>query len=547
MKYAIPALTFLVDRVKNVRLRYVNNNPERLELINILEAFISSIEIIMSTNKNDNEEELKQIAFGAWLFCLESVNVEYKWLSPERSSLYRILFEELGFSENGNPDHFDTLTCLGKFFHCLTNENWFKNQFDAKKLPVDSVVTKLKNNIQAVFNHVSIYTESLLKAIPTEKSIDEKLAILPKDYEARVKENNKSINRERLYLAQLGKALGEVMPARQTKEETRQFFSRSQRIKMGALLQFMKSIKDTYKLRSPRGNSELYDLCCEILNVDDIDDVDKNIQLDCVTAYETFINDNKCVAELEKSIQNQKDPCIVYIDRKLRQNKSETSQMIKELLPHGELKISPMTQGVSSLFKLMCAAPGYGAGYVIGESVGLMSDVIKPKIEVSNVTNQVLTLMIGDAGKYLAYYSADKIVNATLERAAAKVFEWLAMLVGSAAGGAIGIVIFDFSFHTLANLIKLCLYLYENLDPKLVKNFDSRVVECLAYLPSEVFTEEQKAKVASITKGTFFDPLSTATKNGMEKVPLPEFPKQKTSIDSDWQTIEHRLVKSLTS
>jgi len=542
MNYKISfSLQELVERLKKVRNRYTNNNPDRIQLINILDAVLSSLEIL---DKKPNDDELRGIVFAAGLFCLESIDEEYKRLSPERSSLRTILFEELGCKEAGKPDYFDTLECLGKFFsYFFKNKNLFKAQFEEKKLDIDQVETQVKNNIQAVFNHVSANAKNMLKVIPSEKFIDQKLATLPDDYETREKNKNKTSNPERLYLAQLGKALSEVIPVNYNDEDKNHFLSRSQRAKMGALLAFLRPIKKSY-WRSPR-NSELYDLGCLLLNVDDIDDIDPKTQLACLATYRTLINDRKIVGKLENSMRTQKNPTITdYLDPKLCQNIINVDQMIKELstVNNFTFNVSPMTIGLAVTCGVLSSLPGFGVGKAIGEAASMTGVVIDHKLQVSNYTGSAMVLMMGDAGKYLAYYGADKVVNATLEHAFAKVFETLTMLAGVAAGGTVGIVLFDLSYPTLACLVKLCLNLSKTVNSALAKNFDPRIVECLIHLPPDVFSDEDKEKLVSIAAiGMFSNQLKGLDKGESSKL----FAKKKDNF-TKVEPAQVRMIKSLT-
>jgi hypothetical protein len=260
----------------------------------------------------------------------------------------------------------------------------------------------------------------------------------------------------------------------------------------------------------------LYDLCCEALNINGIEDMDLATRLACLSAYETFILNSKNVARLEKFLREQHST-VCYIDPKLRKDRIHTGQMI-EILSNVNYSpsVSPMVIGLSVFCALISGAPSYGVGYAIGEAVGLTHGV-DLKIQLSKVTGAAMTVVLGDGGKYLAYYGADRIVNATLKRAFAKVFEMLGMLTGAAAGGLVGLIVFDLTYKTLSSLCSLCLHLHKNMGPTLAQEINPRVIECLLDLPAEVFSEEHKAKLTSMTKGTLFhNPIvhpATGSKN----------------------------------
>lgn len=505
----------LSDRVKNVREKYKKNNPERVELIDTLDAFTVALEKIDASAEKSDEIELQEIVFGAWVYCFENIANQYWLLNPEYeegyifnsgSTCYKILLEELEITPTNNIDEFDALRYMSKFFnYTFKHPKLFTEYFQEKKLNIENIEDKVKTTIQGVFRHVSGEVENMLKAIPTEKSINGKLATLAKDYKNKTKEKGKDTDAERLLLAELGVALSQIIPIE--RPDDGHFLSRSQRIKIGALLHIMQSIQNEpqyYWLgRSPRHHSELYDLCCDALNINDISDIDPETRRACLSAYETCLLQTD-YQKFEDSLKKQKS-AVKYSDEKLIQIREEVGVMRKSYSSK-PAPILPGVIGAAAVGALICAAPGYGTGYAIGEAIGMTDFVINPKNQFSKaLTGKVLHVILGDGGRYLAYYGADKVVNATLERAFAKVFESLGMLVGAAAGGVIGLVVVDLSYKTLSNLCALVLHLRSKLDTKFAQEINPKIFECLMLMPPEVFASEKKEKLQSITKGTFFD------------------------------------------
>ncbi|GEM_PF-5215316 len=585
MGYTVPTLQDLLDGISRVRSHYLEKkkekkeqpNPLRLQLLDILEAAGEWVKSLDETvEPKPSETELKEILLGAYLFCIESIATKYRMLNPSfakgwlfnsGSNCYDALLSELGITQTNVIDDKHKPYYLNRFYNCAFDKypHQFAEKLHAKDLNEDTVNTQVFENIRAVYKYIDGDAKKLLKAIPTESAIDEKMVSLPKDYNKECRKRAKSSNPERDQLARLVTALCKVVnritPAQSDEELDKHFLSRRQRIKMGMLIYVMQSIAATYKARSPRGNSVLYDLCCEALNIKDHNELDNSVKVACLSAYETFITDSKNVTELEFEInrkevnviklpsrssegisdeerlpedqhqehKSEKEKVLdakdddskplefelpeikqqICIDPVIRKIRKETGSIIDTLNNDQPKKIfSPVTIGMATLGGLIGAAPGYGAGYVIGYAIGQTNGAVGPKLGVTKVTDFAMTVILGDAGQYLGYFASNMVVDATLERAFAKVFEALGTLVGAATGGVIGLVIYDLSVKTLMNLCKLYLHLHDNIHPDLARNADPKFIQGLLSSPPEIFSDDNKAHLQQITKKkSIFSPV----------------------------------------
>ncbi|VVC77021.1 hypothetical protein AQUSIP_23480 [Aquicella siphonis] len=513
MTYIIPPLQALLDGIDEVRGEYLRNrqppNPDRVKLIDTLEAVRETLKQLAESDEPPAESEIQEAMLGAYIFALEHINATYRLLKPEYSKgyvfdsgskLYKALLEKLGINGANNLDDKSRLIYLSKFYNLVfkANKQDFREKSTEKNLEYKTVKTQVEDTLRSTFNHVVTEANKLIRAIPTEQSIDTKMQAMPDKYQ----ENAKSDNPDRLLLARLIKAMSEMLPQKRGKDE-QHFLSRTQRIKMGLLLYVMQSIWDTYWVRSPEENSVLYDLCKDALNIQKIEDIDQHTRQACLSAFETFLMDSRNIEKLETALGS--DGAKIYIDPKVHVMRGDTVKMVEKLCnTQSSRKISYVAIGMAVTGAVIAASPGYGAGYAIGYALSQTNESVNPKLIVSKLTGRAMTLVLGDAGNYLGYFAADMVINASLERAFAKVFEGLSMMVGALTGGVIGLVIYDLSYKTLRDLCSLYMNLHAKLDPTLAKDFDPQFVQCLLNLPPEIFTDEQKSKIQTITQGRLF-------------------------------------------
>src|SRR4029079_9874719 len=126
----------------------------------------------------------------------------------------------------------------------------------------------------------------------------------------------------------------------------------------------------------------------------------------------------------------------------------------------------------------------------------------------SAVTGFAMRKFFGRKGDCLAYYAADLVVEADLERMLGKTLETVGALVAMISGGLLHLCITECSEKTLQQLNTL----KENLEkklPRLAKNLDKDYVECLLNTPSDIFPEEKKRRLASVVDQSVFSRKQT--------------------------------------
>jgi hypothetical protein len=313
-------------------------------------------------------------------------------------------------------------------------------------------------------------------------------------------------NQERKFYARLVQALSKVTRIDENEVQKKHFLNRPQRIKMGFLLYIMQEIYRTYYLRSAK-NSTLYTLACKAMNIDAMTDIDADTRLACLATFETFLFDKDCIAQLEREMGR------IYLDPKIHCIRKRLDAYIEAIQPSDHPQnevISGFAISTAALVAMISAAPSYGTGYVIGYALNQIDNIVDVKMEVAKVTGYSMTVIFGEKGRYLGYYVADMIIEASLERGFAKIFEALGMLVGAATGGIIGIAIGSFSYTTLQGLCSLYKSLHEELKDKLpatslAKDLDQTLIDCLLALPSDIFPATQKQRICHVTGQTMFN------------------------------------------
>lgn len=503
MGYRLLTLQSLLSLEQTIRDEYLAKvriqNPARIQLLDTLNALINAVR----ASNNLTEEEAQQICTGAYIFALERVADEYRALNPEfkegylwnsGSKLYQTILRKLDINPNNLLDDKDKLIYLSKLYRYLHDARFeaaVAEAVRAKNLDLIDIQGRLRAAIKSVFQLNKADVGKIIKAIPAESALDARMNNMVERYVG----DTTSDNADRKMHAQFIQSLAQVIPHDPREDDHKHFLSRRQRVKMGFLLYVMRLIWDSYYIRSPKGNSALYDLSRDALNIDAMKDMDGQTRLACLTAFETFITDSQNVASLESKLGQ------VYVDPAIHMIRKKLDVMIEDIhvsIPASSL-VSSFALTSAALGAMIASAPGYGSGYVIGYTLSQINEMVGPKLAITKLTDYSLTLILGGAGNYLGYYASTMVVDATLERAFAKVFEALGMLAGAAVGGVVGLVIYDLSYQTLKNLCTLYFDLHAKLQPTLAKDIDQKYIECLLALPEDIFADEKKDKVRAVT------------------------------------------------
>lgn len=525
MLYIIPQLQDMLDGINSVRVEYIKKceetgttpNPERENLIDILEATASLIQDLQLSSYMKDDLELRETCLSAYLFCLEQINSHYRYLNPEHSVGYiynsgsklykilsKILLEKLKISDENKLSEQENLIYISGFYHQVFHKygNIFVGKLKEKKCEKTQVEKTVKDTIMSVAYHVIDDVNRLMKAIPTETAIDFKMETMPDDYLQRVKDGNKKVNSERELLAKIGAAISELNPINLYVEDKKNFLTESQRIKMGFLLTIMQTVWDSYYIKANVEKSILYCLCREALNITKIDDMDPALRVECLSAYKSYINGNGVINNIEIKVNEflEEGKDADHIHAIMGKINDRTNTMIQELNQTDSSSFTPFRITMGLIGALILAAPGYGAGYALSYVATRTSTAVLPKLALNeHVMRPMMEFALNKNGTHLSYFAADLIVDATLIRELTKTCEMLGMLMGGAAGVGLALMI-EITYESLSSLTSLYTHLSKN--PLLAKSADPRFVDCLVNMPSEIgiITHEQKEKVQTITK-----------------------------------------------
>lgn len=496
MSYTPPSLNTLYD-VTSLDEEYKRNNPVRKELLHRVKWTKLIVE------EEDNIEAL-DIMVGAYLYGYVSCD-NYKFFSPTfkrgilfdtGSTCYTALKNKLNINKDNPISQYEILIYLSKFYHFVKTHLKSYEGFIEKP---DLFFKDVKQMLKKIFNKNKHDILRVLKAIPSEEALDEAI----KKFEQAYLERAKSNNCDRKLHIQLLQALNKALPIKLDEDDdVVDFIPRRQRVKMGYLIYLMHHIDDSYFIRSPKGNSVAYDLSCNALNVESLREVDQGIQFACLAAFKCLLNDFRYLTKLENQFKHDrisaKQPTI-YIDTLTYEINKKCDVILEKLKPHSHcFEFSNFTLACITVASLCAAVPGYGLGYVAGLGLGLTDPMVSIKQSLSTVTDFGMRVMFGKNGSYITYLPSEMILDATLERGFAKVFEALAILLGGAVGAAFAFTIKEVTYETLKSLCLFYMKLHDDLCPKLAKDVDLTYLNCLMAIPEEFFPNDKKQKIKTM-------------------------------------------------
>lgn len=489
MTYTPPELRNLTEAANHLREQCETRSSKvRLNQITILENVASALSALQTFAK-DNESP--KIMLGAYLYVMDKIEQEYYVRSPKGSRLYCFLNDTVNTDAANSVSAREKLIYINQFHEFVSRGSVSDENQDLAK-DIKGVLTK---QLKALTNPVG----KVIHAIPTEASVTKHMMTLPDDYQNAKQFANDNArfykskpNNSRVRLAQLSKVIAEELPCQNDEALPAGIFTRSHRIKMGALLYSGKSIAKTYWARSAK-NSELYSGTQKILNMPNLDEVQ---QLVCLGAFKNYISDSKVRVAIEddgrkffgeNSLLNNVDEPLERIIARIAVLESELQSTF--------MKNWPMTAGCATLGAILGAAPGYGAGSVLGMLAGEGRHARPVADSVASGVGSMANAILGNSSTtgYYSFVLSDFFVVSTLSRAFGKMFELAGMAAGGVAGGAVGFT-FDLSYKGFRELCKRYLDYYDG-HPDEMRNADVDLVRCLLTLPEDVFENDLKDKI----------------------------------------------------
>jgi len=507
MTYTVISAEELMSHVANVRKRYQNNNPKKLHLISLLETLTESV---VKFHQTASYDEYKALCFAAWLSCSSSIEVNKPYLCS-LGSLHAILASELKIESLQTIDVFDKLTYLTKLYRFVTEQKSnLIPLFTQRQLEYDQFKDELLHTMRSLLQSQSLQTTQFLKALPNETALTQRMKDLPRQYQKEVEKQTKNSyfqhahNPHHTFLANLTAAIADIA-TNDSAASDKKTPLRSERVKLGINFFYMRFIYNQYTIRNAH-YSILYHCGYEILNQNEITDINADLQMTSLAALIHFLDETN-LKKLEEILDCDK------FDLKMLQVKNDCQQMITALNQQPTMISSTLKSTAAILGALSLASPSYGLGHTVGYGVAAMNGAVNIKIGTSKMTGEMMAITFGKSGKSFAYFASNMIVDATLERLFAKVFELLGMAIGASLGVSISIIVYDLSYQALRQLCQCCLNLKPTLDTTFAKAIQENMLQCLLSLPDEVFQLDDKNRLSAITAHSVFAPNAQANNN----------------------------------
>lgn len=507
--YQIPDLDYLIQAAEEVRAEYdkVGNDAKRLAQITHLETAIRQIKHLHDKqNVYYSNELLKELAFAAWLACLESIEREYDgWpQGPDWSKLYVILKKKLKFTTKPQIPDPQKMTLYNQLYEFEFTKPETKLNFPAVKLNPETEKNNLLLVMRKVAAPVLANKHEVLDLIAVEKAMD---AFLDKIYDLYMAEA-KSDNAEHRLFARLLKAVRDLN-VQETKEKAG-FLSFNQRIKMGMTFFIVDTIKNYKKYSLPwlwSPNHSTMHRLGEQAFFGNYDKVPTEVKLECLCAIEKYLEDFESRKDLEETLSDRKTfpkEAPVYINTVLRPITHKLRQMIDAQAPL-QPKLSKTAVTVAAAAAAVALMPGVGAGIAIGFGAGLANPAAQLRQHFDPITGTAMRFVFGDGGQMLADYGTTIFFNETLKFVGGALVGGICAALAAATGVTIVLGVTEFTPAMIKNLTELYHQICNHpdikpvLDQKLFNTVDPRLVACLLNSPAEIFADENKEKIKQLS------------------------------------------------
>lgn len=509
MHYTSPEFSELLQNIPNKTL-LADETPPHLLLADQLAIIIEFISEQEKANSN-NQKELVSNLVGAHIYYLEIISQEYHFHSPELkkgyiydsgSPLYSFIAKALNITEKNKLTARDKFIFLIKFNQFITQKS---SELETQLKPVSGNIIELQNKIKKMLNNLLyILTNDIaiiVNAVPTEKAVTKHMHDLSDDYQLEKATQGNGwysyffpADKSHAMLTQLAQLISNI----QCEDESLlpvNVMTRSQRIKMGLLKYISKKVEKEYWIRSAT-NSVLYRKNKKILNSHSVENLNPSQTLACLSAFHSFINSNDERAKLEKAAREhfKENNLLENIDAVLNLLCNHLIEMEKEL-ENATSTNWPATKTMSAMGMILGAAPSYGFGTIIGNTVSDTQASLHAKTAVGAAASNIATAVFqfSPSASYFSFVMGDFLIRSTLTRAFAKLFEFVGMAVGGVAGGLIGFT-FDLTYKGLREVCKRLLN-YCDENPIQMRNADREFIQCLLELPPDIFSDEKQNQI----------------------------------------------------
>lgn len=530
--YTPPSIDELITGIDN--LPYSGKNPERLESIKLTKTILRFIKHVPSSSSLEIEKEKRRMAVAAYEYGRKLIHlVEYKGSDPSYrvgmitssgSSLYSLYSEKLKINTTNPLNDHESLIFLIRLYVNLNEETSSKtgtilidkhrktlaDYLDNKEMSSEIFKKKILELIKSMLQRVDKDLTRCMNLISSERLIDEQLCPNEsneinfyqtyknaKAQQAKIQENrgylyrlfDSSENEERKFFAQLAVMVSKILP--RDVPDFSSAYTRSHMIKIGMLLFFMRSINST--------ESVLYKQCAITLNIKDHNDLSQQMQLNCLSAFRSFIKDNSNKGAINK-LSNEvfgNENLLNPLDYQLKKKVEEKIGDVIRQVENAYQPTWPVTMTLTALLSFFAGPVGYGVGNFIGYMASTSTGAMKPTFETAKFVNYVGVAILGAPGGVLGGFIASSATEFTLMRLFGKVLEPINIMFAKLTGTVVGMPI-DCTWEFFQELLDCALFMREKVDdPDIKKLVDPEYLNSLRLLPREIFSDAQKARTAN--------------------------------------------------
>ncbi|EKD71863.1 MAG: hypothetical protein ACD_46C00081G0001, partial [uncultured bacterium] len=531
----------------------IEDNPDRL-------SHIALIKFLIKSTENENFPEIEDIWFGSVALALEKINFEYsgifssKFLSPERSDLYKSIVKHLKNMLQGTINDDESFVYLNEFYQYakefFTNDDMTNNLREAfrpevwKKIKIKKEDFKfiwadkkaLENDIISMMQQVKYRDRQRIQEIVYAKPINfalrqrmTKLSIIYKEEREKGKNNGwmpsffKDVLKDpsRDSIIRINDIVD--LSCLEKYASNDEIISNMENDTRGAFLFFVAlDIYSNHKCLNPEGGwlnsgSVMYRIALGGLNTKNgIEDIPYSIQIDWLVKLNDHVNlikrDKKYLPTVVEKLKNGKwQQLNLFSDVKLETIEAEISLFQERIaiLKHQQetlhdtlsrtARVAANIANYSTQFALYNATVTAG-GYILDATGRLIA---------TSVGGPIGTAIY--AGGSLAISGLGTLISSNvLTFTSASIFFWIYERIGARAGNAVGRVVGAIQDKMSIPATKKG---WDELRHELSVEDDkylTKWINSLLTAPNEVMSEEEKKhirQVFGLENNCFLEPL----------------------------------------
>lgn len=257
MGYTMPSLQELKKLAAILKDEYKGASQQRLDFLTLAQHLALNHEL------DSQPEQSQEILMGAYLFEMQMIGREYRWYSPDRSSLYHLIQDKLKLA------HDETLTDTQKFICITAFYNYAKNADDNLAADTDwytneALAKDVLKGIETLLTRQYPQVHSVLTALPRSENITKNMQGMTMRYNA--------LSPPTLWGFRGGAYVSDARFVDFISAYCEKFGEEALNadpycLRLGSLVYAMKQVELTYSLPSYASRSQLHQLCEKAANI----------------------------------------------------------------------------------------------------------------------------------------------------------------------------------------------------------------------------------------------------------------------------------------